>query len=239
MKWSNVILPTILNKGLELAGIANFERQKGEHIYPPKEQVFRALELTTPDKVKVVIVGQDPYHSPGAANGLAFSVNPDRPLQPSLKNIFKELTEDLGIEYPKTGDLTPWAEKGVLLLNTTLTVYEGKPNSCASWGWSSFTQGVLRAISQLPQPVVYLLWGANAHSLLSKLITSNVIYPNKNIHMSIEEAKKKAYVLSSHPSPLSYSKTCRGAPSFKGSKPFSTTNNLLKQMGAEPVDWRL
>lgn len=120
------------------------------------------MSLTQPEDVKVCIVGQDPYHTPGAANGLAFSISPGSPIQPSLRNIFTELNSDLGIQIPQTGDLTPWAERGVLLLNTSLTVYEHKANSCVNWGWDKFTTEVLKAATKLPQPIVFMLWGANA-----------------------------------------------------------------------------
>lgn len=198
---------------------------------------FKALNLTTPDSVKVCLVGQDPYHTPGQANGLAFSITPGHPLQPSLKNVFNELCDDIGCEYPSNGDLTPWAERGVLLLNTSLTVYEHQPNSHVSWGWNKFTKSVLQAATRLPQPIVFMLWGANAQDLFKDLISCAVVWDNKGV--ARENLIKKAYILSSHPSPFSVTKQCRGTPSFKGSKPFSTANGLLISMGGEPIDWSL
>lgn len=238
MKWSELIPQAILDLSDTIIDKVVEERKQGKIIYPPQDQIFRALQLTSPDNVKVCIVGQDPYHSPGAANGLAFSISPGLPIQPSLNNIFKELENDLGIPRPKDGDLTLWAERGVLLLNTTLTVYEGKPNSHQNWGWDYFTKAILRAAHRLPQPVVFLLLGANAQSLLKDLITCASVYHDNN-HIVTENLVKKAFVLSSHPSPLSYTRPCRGTPPFKGSKPFSTINKLLTDLGGTPIDWQL
>lgn len=184
------------------------------------------------------LVGQDPYHTPGVANGLAFSISAGNKLQPSLVNIFKELKRDVGVEIPKSGDLTKWAERGVLLLNTSLTVYEHQANSHAGWGWDNFTKAVLQAAHGLSQPVVFLLWGANAISLMRDLVTSPLVCVDDN-YIFIENFTKKAFVLSSHPSPLSYSKQCKGSPPFKGSRPFSNANDLLVQMGSKPIDWNL
>ncbi|MCM1217326.1 MAG: uracil-DNA glycosylase [Lachnospiraceae bacterium] len=238
MKWSEILPKDSLDLCAALTERTTKERNEGRIIYPLQGQIFRALNETPPDKVKVCIVGQDPYHSPLAANGLAFSITDGCPLQPSLKNIFKELKNDLGIETPKSGDLTPWAERGVLLLNTTLTVYEHQPNSCADWGWDKFTKAVLRSAHSLPQPIIFLLWGASAQALLDDLITCAAVYHDNN-HIVKENLVKKAFVLSSHPSPLSCGRPCKGTPAFKGSKPFSTTNRLLEEMGSTPIDWRL
>lgn len=236
MKWSELLDKNILELSSKLENRALEERNAGKGICPPQEQIFRALQLTTPDNVKVCIVGQDPYHTPGQANGLAFSVN--NGTQPSLNNIFTELVNDIGCGRPTTGDLTPWAEKGVLLLNTALTVYEHQANSHVGWGWNKFTKAVLQAAHSLPQPIVFVLWGANAQDLLNDLITCAAVY-HDNSHIVTENLVKKAFVLSSHPSPFSASRTCRGTPAFKGSKPFSTTNQLLIDMGGEAIDWRL
>ena len=238
MKWSELLPQEALNLSEQLEQRAEQERNEGRVIYPPQNQIFRALQLTPPDKTKVCIVGQDPYHTPGQANGLAFSITPGHPLQPSLVNIFKELSADLGVPSPPNGDLSKWAENGVLLLNTSLTVYEHQANSCLGWGWNKFTKAVLQAATQLPQPIVFMLWGANAQELLNDLITCAAVYHDNN-HIVTENLIKKAFVLSSHPSPLSVTRPCRGTPAFRGSKPFSTTNSLLVQMGGEPVDWRL
>lgn len=159
-------------------------------------------------------------------------------MQPSLVNIFKELEEDCGIPKPASGDLTKWAENGVLLLNTSLTVYEHQANSCVGWGWNKFTKAVLQAATKLPQPIVFLLWGGNAQDLLKDLISCAAVYEDGG-HIVKEGLIKKAYVLSSHPSPFSATKPCRGTPAFRGSRPFSTTNNLLTSMGGEAVDWSL
>lgn len=237
-KWSELLPQEALNLSVQLANHAQEERDKGKVLFPPQDQIFRALNLTKPEDVKVCLVGQDPYHTPGQANGLAFSVAAGNKLQPSLVNIFKELEDDLGIPKPANGDLTKWAENGVLLLNTSLTVYEHQANSCVGWGWNKFTKAVLQAATKLPQPVVFLLWGANAQDLLKDLISCAAVYEDSG-HIVKESLINKAYVLSSHPSPFSATKQCRGTPAFRGSKPFSTANNLLVSMGGEAVDWRL
>lgn len=236
MKWNEIICPQAFNIGCGLAIHAQQERDEGKLICPPQDQIFRALELTPPDKVKVCIVGQDPYHTPGQANGLAFSVN--NGMQPSLKNIFTEMSNDLGCGIPNTGDLTPWAEKGVLLLNTALTVYEHKANSHANWGWQTFTSAVLEATVNLPQPIVFILWGSNAQSLKKVLIVKAATYSEDN-KVIMQRLIKKAIIQSSHPSPLSYTRSSGGTPAFRGSKPFSLANSLLTEMGGEPIDWSL
>lgn len=237
-KWSEILPQEVLYLATELEAHAQEERDNGKKLYPPQDQIFRALQLTKPEDVRVCIVGQDPYHTPGQANGLAFSIAPGNPLQPSLVNIFKELEEDVGIKKPEDGDLTKWAENGVLLLNTSLTVYEHQANSCAKWGWDKFTKSVLQAATKLPQPVVFLLWGANAQDLLNDLISCAAVYEDGK-HIVKENLIKKAYVLSSHPSPFSATRPCRGTPAFRGSKPFSTANTLLTSMGGTPIDWSL
>lgn len=237
-KWSEILPQEALYLATELEAHAQEERDNGKKLYPPQNQIFRALQLTKPEDVRVCIVGQDPYHTPGQANGLAFSIAPGNPLQPSLVNIFKELEEDVGIKKPEDGDLTKWAENGVLLLNTSLTVYEHQANSCAKWGWDKFTKSVLQAATKLPQPVVFLLWGANAQDLLNDLISCAAVYEDGK-HIVKENLIKKAYVLSSHPSPFSATRPCRGTPAFRGSKPFSTANTLLTSMGGTPIDWSL
>lgn len=214
------------------------ERKNGKIIYPPQEDIFKAFGLTPPEQVKVCIVGQDPYHTPGSANGLAFSINAGLPLQPSLKNIFKELEQDVGVRAPVSGDLTAWAQRGVLLLNTSLTVYEHSANSCSSWGWNKFTTAALQAASRLPQPIVFLLWGKNAQNLIYNIIDSPTQLEDGG-HIVREPKRNNAYVSSSHPSPLSVTKSCNHAPAFRGSKPFSTTNRLLEEMGSSPIDWSL
>lgn len=237
MKWSEILPQEALDVSTLLENRASAEREAGKAICPDQDKLFRALTLTPPDKVRVCLVGQDPYHTPGQANGLAFSITPGHPIQPSLKNIFIELNRDVGAPIPRSGDLTLWAERGVLLLNTSLTVYEHQANSHYNWGWQKFTTAVLKAATKLPQPIVFMLWGANAQELLPKLISVAAIQEGDNIVR--ENLIKKAYILSSHPSPFSASRKCKSSPAFKGSKPFSTANKLLVSMGGTPIDWNL
>lgn len=179
-------------------------------IYPLKENVFKAFELTSPEEVKVVLLGQDPYHTPGQAQGLAFSLPNNAPTQPSMRNILKELESDLG-ESRYSQDLTSWGEQGVLLLNASLTVKEGQPNSMAK-DWEQVTKWFIEAIDNLPQPIVFILWGKNAQSFMPMI-------------------KHKDIIHSAHPSPFSAS---RG---FFGSKPFSKTNELLEKHNIKGIDW--
>lgn len=223
--WTNILPVEAITLAESLVNRAEEERKLGKIIYPKQDCIFRALELTSPESLKVCIIGQDPYHGPGQANGLAFSVNHGVTLPPSLRNIFNELTADIGCPYPGNGDLSAWAERGVLLLNTGLTVEEKHPNSHVNWGWHDFTQAVFRTILDLPQPIVFLLWGRNAQEFVSDLDFSK--YPNKKVLMS------------THPSPFSARRSSRIAPAFIGSKPFSKTNFLLVEMGCSPVVWQL
>lgn len=236
MKWSDILSSEALAISDQLEARASSDTLP---ICPKKEDIFRALQLTPPDKVKVCIVGQDPYHTPGQANGLAFSISPGNPLQPSLKNIFTELQSDIACGSPPNGDLTPWAERGVLLLNTTLTVYEHQPNSHSKWGWNKFTSAVLHAAACLPQPVVFMLWGADAKSLFPGIASNSPIVYDTRGFIAKQNIVKKAYIFSSHPSPFSASRTCGISPPFRGSKPFSTANNLLIEYGGTPIDWTL
>lgn len=191
--------------------------QRAHHVvYPPNEQVFAALHLTPYERTRVVILGQDPYHGPGQAHGLCFSVAPGVAVPPSLANIYKELHTDLDLPIPRHGHLTHWAQQGVLLLNTTLTVRGGQAASHHGKGWELFTDEVLRAVDRKPQRVVFLLWGANARKKRSLIDTSR--------HVVIESA---------HPSPLS------AHNGFFGSRPFSRTNAALVEAGLEPIDWSL
>ena len=187
-------------------------------VYPPKEDLFTALRLTPPEQVKCVIVGQDPYHQPGQAHGLAFSVQPGTRIPPSLRNIGKELESDLGLSLPDHGTLTPWAEKGVLLLNNVLTVYDSKPNSHKKWGWGAFTTKLLQTLEQQPQPIVFVLWGREAQRKGGLVNPERSPYP-------------RLVLQSNHPSPLSAS---RG---FFGSRPFSQVNQFLEQHGVAPIPW--
>lgn len=228
MKWNEILTEETMDLAGTLAQKAQQARSEGRIICPPQDQIFRALELTPPDKVKVVIIGQDPYHTPGQANGLAFSIANGNPIQPSLRNIFKELVSDIECDMPTTTDLTPWAEEGVLLLNATLTVEAHKANSHADWGWQSFTSEVFRACSELPQPIVYLAWGKFAQNVVHR------IYPEKTTNWrEVIRTQKKGCMFAPHPSPLSAN---RG---FFGSKPFSYANSLLEMWGEEIIDWRL
>lgn len=181
-------------------------------VYPPRDKVFAAIQTTELEKVKVVILGQDPYHGPGQAQGLSFSVPNTVPAPPSLQNILKELTDDIGVKQDH--DLTAWAEQGVLLLNACLTVPAGQANGHAGKIWEPFTDAVIKVVNSLDQPVVYILWGAYARK--KKALITN---PN---HLIVESA---------HPSPLS---AYRG---FFGSKPFSQANDYLTSQGRTGIDW--
>lgn len=184
-----------------------------EHVLPEESAVFKALKLTPYANTKVVILGQDPYPNAANAMGLSFSVKPGTAIPMSLKNIYKERFNDLGIEPSLTGDLTPWAKQGVLLLNATLTVKAGESNSHAKIGWQPFTTGIIQALNQKKEPIVFILWGGFARKYKS------MIAPQHHIIESV------------HPSPLSVS---RG---FYGSKPFSKTNDFLIKTGQTPIDW--
>ena len=234
MKWTDLLSNETIARMKELAAKADRERQTGKIICPPQEDIFRALQLTPPDRVKVCIIGQDPYHSGiDVANGLAFSVAPKNPLQPSLRNIFKELRDDIGCGRPLTGDLTPWAERGVLLLNTVLTVEAHKANSHADWGWQEFTSAVFKACSELPQPIVFIAWGKSAQDIVWRF------FPPGTGWEALMSNRRKACIFSTHPSPFSATRASSTAPAFVGSKPFSTANKCLEKMGAEPIDWSL
>lgn len=185
-------------------------------IYPDMHDIFNALKYTPYNSVKAVILGQDPYHGAGQAHGLCFSVKKGVAPPPSLVNIFKELQSDLGIPIATHGELTAWAKNGVLLLNTALTVREGLPNSHRGKGWETFTDAVISALNQRNEPIVFILWGANAKAKAS-LITSP-------IHLKLTAA---------HPSPLS------AYNGFFGCRHFSKANEFLIKNGIEPIDWRL
>ena len=187
-------------------------------VYPPAQQLFAAFERTPPTCVRAVILGQDPYHEPGQANGLAFSVSRGVKLPPSLQNIYKELEADLGVPAAKSGDLTSWAQQGVFLLNTVLSVRAHAANSHKDFGWQSFTDAVIAALAELPQPVAFVLWGAQAQKKAALVEKSP--YP-------------RLVLQSPHPSPLS---AYRG---FFGSRPFSQINAFLVSYGFSPVDWKI
>ncbi len=185
-------------------------------IYPNMYNIFNALKYTSYSDVKAVILGQDPYHQPGQAQGLCFSVQKGTPQPPSLQNIFKELKSDLGIDPPHHGELISWAQHGVLLMNTVLTVREGQPNSHKGKGWEIFTDRVIQLLNEREKPMVFILWGGNARSKKS-LITNPA-------HLILE---------SPHPSPLS------AYNGFFGNRHFSRTNEFLVSKGIEPIDWRI
>ena len=198
----------------ELLAFVAAEREKGP-VYPPAEQVFCALQLTPLAAVRVVILGQDPYHQPGQAHGLAFSVPPGVPPPPSLRNIVKELHSDLGLAVPKgAGCLTGWAAQGVLLLNTVLTVRAGTPGSHKGRGWERFTDSIIAATLELPVPPVFVLWGGPAQAKAALLGEG-----------------RHAMIKSAHPSPLS------AWGGFFGSRPFSAVNQALSDRGQAPIDW--
>ena len=190
------------------------KRRAEVRVFPEEKNVFNALELTPFESVKVVILGQDPYHGFGQAHGLSFSVQKGIPLPPSLKNIYKELQEDIGEDLPTEGDLSHWAKQGVLLLNTVLTVEEGNANSHKGKGWERLTNRLIESLNELKHPVIFILWGKPAQDK-EKLI----INPN---HVILKAP---------HPSPLS---AYRG---FFGSKPFSRVNDILIQQGQTPIRW--
>lgn len=191
------------------------EKAEGRQVFPPGKDIFKAFELTPVDKVKVVILGQDPYHGYGQAMGLSFSVPAGVPAPPSLKNIFKEIESDLGVRMIGNPDLRKWAEQGVLLLNAVLTVRAGEPTSHSAIGWQQFTDAVISYISEHCEGVVFLLWGNFARSKKALIDTSR--------HFVLEAA---------HPSPLA-----RGA--FFGCRHFSKTNEILRSEGKTPIDWQL
>ncbi len=211
--WATALAP-VADRIAAMGDFLRAEAAAGRPYLPAGKHVLRAFERPF-DDVRVLVVGQDPYPTPGHAVGLSFSVAPDvRPLPPSLRNIFKEYAEDLGLPAPSSGDLTPWADHGVLLLNRSLTVRPGEPNAHQGKGWEAVTEQAIRALAARGTPLVAILWGRNARNL--KPLLGDV-----------------PCVESAHPSPLS------AANGFFGSRPFSRANALLEQQGAGPVDWRL
>ena len=191
------------------------EERKTQTVFPPAADVFNAFRYTPLDKVKVLLLGQDPYHGPGQAHGLCFSVKPGVAAPPSLRNIYKELESDLGIPPVKHGYLADWAKRGVLMLNACMTVRRGQANSHAGKGWEKFTDAAIRAVNDQPRTVVFLLWGA---------------YAQKKIPLI--DTKRHVVVKSAHPSPFS-------EHLFFGTKPFSKINAALEAAGEEPIDWQL
>ncbi len=190
--------------------------ERKEHtVYPPEEDVFNAFKATPFNKVKVLLLGQDPYHGPGQAHGMCFSVKPGVRPPPSLVNMFKELHNDQGCTIPNHGNLVAWAHRGVMLLNAVLTVRQGEPNSHKNHGWEHFTDAVIKALDAREKPVVFVLWGAYAQKK-AKLI----------------KGEQHRIVKAAHPSPLSMAK-------FMGSKPYSAINEALEDVGEKAIDWQI
>ena len=245
--------------------------RREETIYPPQGDILNALAYVAPGDVRVVILGQDPYHGPGQAMGLSFSVPNGEMLPPSLRNIYKEMTSDLGCNMPVSGDLSAWAQQGVLLLNTTLTVREHEANSHSKLGWQVVTTAVVEACMRLPQPVVFLAWGRPAIKLIESAkarVSKDALEGGDCVGVagacagvaaaggsasdaatpaaadesgsSAGDALSRKFILkSTHPSPLSASRAVGDLPAFLGSRPFSRANDLLRECGAEPIDWAL
>jgi len=212
--WKRVLAPEFEKPYFqELARQLHEEKRAGRTIYPPGPLIFNAFNLTPFDRVKVVILGQDPYHGPGQAEGLSFSVPHGVPLPPSLVNIYKEIESDLGVQLHKDGSLRGWAEQGVFLLNAVLTVRAGQPTSHSRIGWTEFTDAVIRTLSEQRQGLVFLLWGNFARSKRALI--------DERRHTVLEAA---------HPSPLA-----RGA--FFGCRHFSQANQILITEGLTPIDW--
>jgi uracil-DNA glycosylase len=203
--------------GQALLAFVAARQAAGAAIYPAN--VLRALELTPRERVRVVILGQDPYHGPGQAEGLAFSVPTGQRLPPSLRNVFKELQRDLGLPMPAHGHLGAWARQGVLLLNTTLSVEQGTPGAHAKHGWEALTDAIISAVAEVESPRVFMLWGNHAQAKASLLA----------VHAG------RLVLQSNHPSPLS---ATRGPLPFLGNGHFGTANRFLADRGAAPIDWR-
>ena len=215
--WDEILKDVTNTKEFYNTMVLAKKEYENKTIFPPRENIFEALKLTSYAQTKVVIVGQDPYHGVGEAHGLSFSVRKGVRVPPSLQNIYKEMYDDLGIVEPKTvGDLTKWAKEGVLLLNSILTVEKDKAGSHSTLGWEFFTDNVIKKLNEKETPVVFILWGSFARS--------KKFYITNPIHFIVE---------SPHPSPFS------ARNGFFGSKPFSKTNDFLKEHGLDPIDWQL
>lgn len=230
--WLNTAPAEVRDACRDLLSAVEAMRQT-QVIYPAQDDILNALAWTAPGDVRAVILGQDPYHEPGQAMGLSFSVPVGTKLPPSLRNIYKEMAADLGCLAPASGDLTGWARQGVLLLNTTLTVREHAANSHAKLGWQAITNYVVRRCLELEQPVVFLTWGRHAVGLV------------EGARAEVEAAGgagaaalgNKFTLASTHPSPLSANRAGGGLPAFMGSRPFSQANALLTKHGAAAIDW--
>ncbi len=212
--WADALAPAAAEIAAVEARVAA-ARAAGRPIAPAEADVWRALALTPPEDVRVVLLGQDPYPTPGHADGLAFSVRPGvAPLPRSLANVFRELEADLGLPPPRSGSLDPWARQGVLLLNAALTVEAGAANAHARWGWTAVTDAIIDAVSARPEPCVFLLWGRQAQAKAARIAPHHTV------------------LAAAHPSPLA-----QGA--FFGARPFSRANAALAAAGRGAVDWRL
>ena len=219
--WAPVLEPALATpEARKLGGWLRAEEEAGRGIYPPRGCRLKALELTALDRVRVVILGQDPYHGPGQAHGLCFSVPDGVPPPPSLKNVFKEMQSDLGLSPPAHGSLESWARQGVLLLNNTLTVQQGMAGSHAGKGWDAITDACVAAVAQREEPCVFILWGSHAQGKAGRIA-------------ALRDTDRHLLLKSPHPSPLS---AHRG---FFGSQPFSRANAFLEANGRGVVDWRL
>jgi uracil-DNA glycosylase len=214
--WQDALAPAFASDSYQALETFLAAERAGHQVFPPEEDVFNALVYTPLEEVKVLLLGQDPYHDDGQAHGLCFSVRPGVKPPPSLMNMFKELQSDLGLSPPGHGSLEAWARQGVLLLNAVLTVRAHEPNSHKDKGWEKLTDAVIQAVSAKKEPVVFVLWGGYAKKK-AKLI----------------DAKRHTVILGTHPSPLSASQ------GFFGSKPYSTINEALRKHGNAPIDWQL
>lgn len=219
--WQAALAPALATPDArKLGGWLRAAEDAGKAIYPPRGCRLAALAMTPLDEVRCVILGQDPYHGPGQANGLAFSVAPGVRPPPSLANIFKELASDLGLPRPAHGDLGKWAQQGVLLLNNTLTVEAGQAGSHAGRGWDAITDALVAAVAARPDPCVFILWGSHARKKASRI-------------PALGRSSQHLVLTSAHPSPLS------AHNGFFGSRPFSQTNSFLAQHGLGVIDWSL
>lgn len=214
--WDEILAPLFESENYKNIRSFLIKEYTEREIYPSMHDIFNAFKKVPYKSVKAVILGQDPYHEPNQAHGLCFSVKEGVKLPPSLVNIYKEIKNDIGITEPSSGDLTKWADEGILLLNTTLTVRRGQANSHSRCGWTWFTDEVIKLLSKREKPIVFILWGGNARSKKALI--------DKSKHFIIESA---------HPSPLS------AYNGFFGSKPFSKTNALLKSIGEKEINWDL
>jgi len=227
--WRAALEPALQTpEARRLGGWLRAEEDAGKTIYPPRGDRLAALAMTPLDTVRVVILGQDPYHGPGQAHGLSFSVADGVKPPPSLANIYKELADDLDVPIPATGNLTPWARQGVLLLNNTLTVEAGQAGSHAGRGWDAITDAAVQAVAEAGEPTVFVLWGSHAAKKASRVKGLGSALTN-----TLTNTGHHLILKSPHPSPLS---SYRG---FFGSKPFSQANAFLESHGRGTIDWSL